>query len=107
MRVQFGLVSTQNVYPFDDYIGHGNHVPTAPSNLFPVSNAINLNPPCILPLGPGTVHAVPWGDFLVHLTIRSDLETQVMFVVEDLPRQDGFGAQSSRDATSTRVHTVP
>ena len=36
---------------------------------------------------------------LMHLTVLSDLETQVFFVIEDLTRHDGFWAQSIRNTT--------
>jgi hypothetical protein len=36
--------------------------------------------------------------FLVHLTTLPDLKTQVMFIIESLPRHDGFGAESIRNS---------
>jgi hypothetical protein len=37
------------------------------------------------------------GIFLVHLTVLSNLETQVFLVVESLSRHDGLWAQSVRN----------
>jgi hypothetical protein len=79
----FGLVRTQCVYPFDDYIGHGNHVPTAPSNLLSCVQRHEFESTLCISTwfkGNGTlsarVHTVQWGDFLMHLTLLSDPETQ-------------------------------
>ena len=35
----------------------------------------------------------------MNLTVFSDLETQVFFVIEDITRHDGFWAQSIRNLT--------
>ena len=42
------------------------------------------------------------GIFLVHLTVLSDLETQVLFVVKSLTRHDGFRAESIRNSSLHR-----
>jgi hypothetical protein len=100
----FGLVSTQSDYPFDDYIVHGNHVPTAPNNLLSCVQRHKFESTLQITTWSKSngalatrMHTVSRGDFLVHLTILLNLKMPVMFIIETLPRHDGFGAQSIRN----------
>ena len=48
------------------------------------------------------METVARGILLVHLTVLSDLETQVLFVVKSLTRHDGFWAESIRNSSLRR-----
>ena len=100
------LVAAKSVDARDHCIWHRDKIPTTPKMFPSCVERHKLDAALQVSTGPNQngafcsgVLAVARSILLMHLTVLSDLETQVFFVIEDLTRHDGFWAQSIRNST--------
>ena len=100
------LVAALSVDTRDHCIWHQDNIPTTPNNFLSCDDRNKFESALQVSSGPkrngafcSRVLAVAKIISLMHLTVLSDLEAQVFFVIKDLTRHDGFWPQSIRNST--------